>query len=175
MKKLLAISLLAMMALSFVGCQNNSSSSSEVSNTSVAVSSDNSPTDESGESSVQSPLENSESDSRLNFIDYESSDIFYIEKVEPSNGDASYQSELENRCETYEFYFTSDDYQIKAYVSIPISVIESQQPCKCLLYNRGGHWNYGSLNADMLAYMCAVTGRVVVGCELRGDNGSIRR
>ena len=80
MKKLLAISLLAVMALSFVGCQNNSSSSSEVSNTSVAVSSDNSPTDESGESSVQSPLENSESDSRLNFIDYESSDIFYIEK-----------------------------------------------------------------------------------------------
>lgn len=167
MKKLLAISLLAVMALSFVGCQNNSSSSSEVSNTSVVVSSDNSPTDKSDESSS----ENSESDVSFNFTDYEIGDVFYIKKVDPSYGDASYQSVLKNKCETYEFYYTSDGYQIKAYVSVPTSVIESQQPCKCMLYNRGGHWNYGSQDPDVLAYMCAVTGRVVVGCELRGDNG----
>ncbi len=177
MKKLLAISLLAVMALSFVGCQNsssdnNSSESSEVSNTSVAASSDNSTTDEAGESSLQSSLGNSESDGRLDFTSYESDDVFYIEKVDYSDGDASYQSELESKCETYEFYFNSDDYQIKAYISIPTAVIESQEPCKCLLYNRGGHWNYGSLSADMLAYMCAVTGRVVVACEIRGGNDS---
>ncbi len=87
-------------------------------------------------------------------------------------GDASYRSELESRCETYEFYFLSDGYQIKAYISIPTAAIESQEPCKCLLYNRGGHWNYGSLEADILATMCAVTGRVVVACEIRGGNGS---
>lgn len=172
MKKMLAISLLAVMALSLVGCQNNSSATSEISNTSVAVSSDNSPADVSGESSVQSSLENSKSDGRLKFTDYESDDVFYIEKVDSSYGDASYQSVLESKCETYEFYFTCDSYQIKAYVSIPTAVIESQEPCKCMLYNRGGHWNYGSQDPDVLAYMCAVTGRVVVGCELRGDNGS---
>lgn len=177
MKKLLAISLLVVMALSFVGCQNNSSNnnssaSSEVSNTSVAASSDNNPTDKSSESSVQSTLENSKSDGRLNFTDYESEDVFYIEKVEPSYGDASYQSILESKCETYEFYYTSDGYQIKAYVSIPTSVIESHKPCKCLLYNRGGHWNYGSQDPNILAYMCAVTDRVVVACELRGGNES---
>lgn len=122
MKKLLAISLLAVMALSFVGCQNNSSSSSEVSNTSVVVSSDNSPTDKSDESSS----ENSESDVSFNFTDYEIGDVFYIKKVDPSYGDASYQSVLKNKCETYEFYYTSDGYQIKAYVSVPTSVIESQ-------------------------------------------------
>ncbi len=176
MKKFLAISLLAVMTLSFVGCQNSSSNNSsepaEVSNTSVVASSDNSPTDKSGESSVKSSLENSESDGRLHFTDYESDDVFYIEKVDPFYGDASYQSELESKCETYEFYFTSDGYQIKAYISIPTAVIESQEPCKCLLYNRGGHWNYGSLDSDILAYMCTVTGRVVVACEIRGGNGS---
>ena len=179
MKKLLVISLLAVMALSFVGCQNNSSdnssATSEVSNTSVAVSSDNSPTDGSGESSVQSTAEsitdNSASGNGFDFNNYKSEEIIYIEKVDLFVGDASYRSELESRCETYEFYYTSDGYQIKAYVSIPTAIIESQQPCKCMLYNRGGHWNYGSQDPDMLAYMCAVTGRVVVACELRGDNG----
>lgn len=175
MKKMLAISLLAVMALSFVGCQSNSSnnnSSTESSNTSVVASSDNSLTNESGESSVQSSSENSKSGSRLNFTDYESDDLFYIEKLEPSYGDESYRSELESKCQTYEFYYLSDGYKIKAYISIPTAVIKSQEPCKCLLYNRGGHWNYGSMEPDVLAYMCAVTGRVVVGCEIRGGNES---
>ena len=181
MKKLLAISLLAVIALSFVGCQNsssdnNSSASAEVSDTSAAVSTDNSPADESAESSVQSAAEsaadNTASGSGFDFNDYKSEEVFDIEKVDYFAGDASYRSELESRCETYEFYFTSDGYQIKAYISIPTSVTESQRPCKCMLYNRGGHWNYGSQDPDVLAYMCAVTGRVVVGCELRGGNGS---
>ncbi len=171
MKKLLALSLLAVMAISFVGCQNNSSAYSEVGNTSVAVSSDDSPADGSGESSVQSSSEKSKSVGRLNFSDYESYEVSDIEKVSHSYEDASYQSEPESRCETYEFYYTSDGYQIKAYISIPTAVIESQEPCKCMLYNRGGHWNYTSQDPDFLANMCAVTGRVVVGCELRGDNG----
>ena len=110
MKKLLVISLLAVMALSFVGCQNNSSdnssATSEVSNTSVAVSSDNSPTDGSGESSVQSTAEsitdNSASGNGFDFNNYKSEEIIDIEKVDLFAGDASYRSELESRCETYE-------------------------------------------------------------------------
>ena len=179
MKKLLAISLLAMMALSFVGCQNNSSgNTSEAEHSSdsyVIVSSAKSQTDDSGESSVQSVAEsiaeNSGSDNAFDFINFKSNEIFDIEKVDLLWGDSSSRAILENKCETYEFRYTCDGYEIIAYISIPTDTIKSGKPRKCILFARGGHWNYGSVEPDYLASMSAVSDRIVVACEIRGGNG----
>ena len=169
MKKLAAIILLAALSLSITGCQSsgqdsNSSSTDKSSNTSAAIS--------AAEGSAQSSADNSGAGSKYDFANYESKDIFDIEKVDLYAGSASYQQDLESKCTTYEFYFDSDGYKIKAYISIPAACIDSEKPCKCLLYNRGGHWNYGSLDPDVLSYICAATGRIVVACEIRGGNGS---
>lgn len=177
MKKLFAIILSSMIALSFLGCQNNNPAKSDASEKSVAAGSGESSVESSGESSVQSTAksseENPEAKGIYKFTDYESKDVFNIEKVDiDSNRSESFIEELNARVVTYEFYYLSGEYTIKAYVSMPYSCIKTQKPAKCLLYNRGGHWNYGSLSSETLAYTAAVTNRVVVGCEIRGDNGS---
>ena len=169
------------MIMSFTGCQSSNpvnTETSDSSETSVTVTSKDTKNEKNTESTVQNTTEtesmtdNSASDNKFDFLNFKNKNIFDIEKVDLFERDTSYRDELESKCETYEFYYLSDGYRIKAFISIPTKNIESEEPCKCLLYNRGGHWNYGCLNTDVLAYMSAVTGRVVVACELRGDNGS---
>lgn len=158
-RKLSAIGLSVMMTLALVSCQNNPSGSSDASGTKndshLSVVSD------AAESSAENPAQNSAENDMYRFTDYEGEDVFNIEKLKV--GDV-----LDTMCTTYEFYFRSDGYDIKAYISIPAESIKSQKPCKCLIYNRGGHWNYGSVNENMIAYMCATSKRVVVACEIRG-------
>ena len=176
MEKFLAVFFSALITLSFAGCQNSETDNDNTSESSVSEKSVESSIDEPTENSVQSLVESGTESSSDNdgfdFMSYESNDVFDIGKTELFVGDANYRKSLERRCKTYEFYFLSDGYNIKAYISIPTDSIEFGKKCKCLLYNRGGRWNYGSLSADQLAFMCAATGRVVVGCEIRGGNSS---
>jgi hypothetical protein len=143
MKKLLALSLSAVMALSLASCGS------------------------SGDTSVNSNVSTSSvvENDIYNLYDYENDEVFYVDKLDLND-------QLSAVCTTYEFSFLSDGYQIKAYIAIPIESIKSQQPCKCILHNRGGHYNYGSLDYEYVSLVCAYTGRAVVACEIRGDNGS---
>lgn len=161
MKKIISLILSGMLLLSFAGCQSGENSTAESSPSSAVQGS----SEAENESSEESAEESSREKDIFNFADYESSDIFNIEKIELS-------SELSAMCDTYEFYYNSDGYQIKAYVSIPSECISTRKPSKCLLYYRGGHYNYGALNYDMLSTICGAVGRIVVACEIRGDNGS---
>ena len=151
MKKLFALSLSAVMALSFVGCQNSTTADSDTSVNSI----------ESTVPVTESQIKND----IYNLYDYENDEVFYVEKMDLND-------KLSALCTTYEFSFLSDGYQIKAYIAIPMESIKSQQPCKCILHNRGGHYNYGSLDYEYVSLVCAYTGRAVVACEIRGDNGS---
>ena len=151
MKKLFALSLSAVMALSFVGCQNSTTADSDTSVNSI----------ESTVPVTESQIKND----IYNLYDYENDEVFYVEKMDLND-------KLSALCTTYEFSFLSDGYQIKAYISIPNESIETQKSCKCLLYNRGGHYSYGSLDYEYLSTICAYTKRIVVACEIRGDNGS---
>ena len=147
MKKFLSTTLSAVMALSMAGCGT-------AENTSVN-STDNTP----------SAVESSAVNDIYNLYDYENDEVFYVDKLDLND-------QLSAVCTTYEFSFLSDGYQIKAYIAIPMESIKSQQPCKCILHNRGGHYNYGSLDYEYVSLVCAYTGRAVVACEIRGDNGS---
>ena len=99
------------------------------------------------------------------FEDYESDDVFDIEKLELSPA-------LASKCVSYQFTYLSDGYQIKGYLSIPTSVIESQQPGKCLLYNRGGNRDLGKLEDTTTANVCAACDRIVIASQYRGAGGS---
>ena len=96
---------------------------------------------------------------------YVNEEVFDFERIELG-------SELEKACKTYQFTFMSDGYRINGYISIPIASIESQKPTKCLVYCRGGNSRYGTLDDRATALRCYYSGRVVVGCELRGCNGT---
>ena len=146
MKKFLSVTLAAVMALSLVSCGSSGD---------ISV---------NPESSTPSAVENSVRNI-YDLYDYENDEVFYVDKM-------NLDGELAKVCTTYEFSFLSDGYQIKAYMAIPNESMEAQKPCKCLIYNRGGHYNYGSLNYKSLSSICAATKRIVVGCEIRGDNGS---
>ena len=147
MKKFLSITLSAVMALSMAGCGN-------AENTSVN-STDNTP----------SAVESSAVNDIYNLYDYENDEVFYVDKLDLND-------KLSAVCTAHEFSFLSDGYQIKAYIAIPNENIQSQTPCQCLIYNRGGHYNYSSLDYEFLSTICTYTKRIVLACEIRGDNGS---
>lgn len=96
------------------------------------------------------------------FEDYESDDVFNIEKVDLS-------PEPAQKCSSYRFTYMSDGLKIKAYISIPTSVFNSQKPVKCILYNHGGNRDYGKLEDKTTASLCAAIGnRIVVASQYRG-------
>ena len=99
------------------------------------------------------------------FEDYESGEVFDISKVD-------LRDELDQVCVSYRFTYLSDGLKIKAYISIPLSAIESQEPSKCLMYNHGGNRDYGKLKDETTANVCALSGRVVVASQYRGVGGS---
>lgn len=104
-------------------------------------------------------------DSIYNFENYESDEVFNINKV-------SLSGELAEKCTSYEFTYLSDGLKIKAYISIPVSMEKTQKPGKCVLYNRGGNRNFSKLENDTTANICAVCDRVVIGSQYRGADGS---
>ncbi len=99
------------------------------------------------------------------FASYENDEVYNIRKVKLSDM-------LASNCETYQFTYRSDSYEIKAYVSFPTEKVSSKKPCKCILYNRGGNSNLGKLEDDDTARICLASQRIVVASEIRGSNGS---
>lgn len=99
------------------------------------------------------------------FEDYANDEVFDIEKV-------SLNDNLAEKCNTYKFTYLSDGYKIKAYISIPISAINSQKPAKCLMYNRGGNVNIGLLDDSTTANICSTCDRIVIATQYRGAGGS---
>lgn len=101
----------------------------------------------------------------FSFEDYKDDEIFDIEKVQLSR-------ELAEKCDSYKFTYLSDGYKIKAYISIPVSALQSSKPCKCVLFNRGGNSSMGYLDDNSTAKMCAVFDRIVIASQYRGADGS---
>lgn len=182
MKKYLAAALAALVLLT-AACQNNDTQNSKsdksiASSSSVSTASERKDSESSAVSSVESSGKTSESDKTdpddiFNFYNYQSDDVFDIGKADLS-GDISEESvkNAESLCMTYKFKFYSDDYRIKAYISIPKKCIEEQKPCKAIIYCRGGNSNLDILHPAQITAFSLYTGRVTIGCELRGCNGT---
>ena len=145
LKRLAAALLAAGVALSMAGCGNAGNNGS--------------PT--SSETIVSSAAEKD----AFNFSDYLDDDIVNITKVDIDEN-------LDAVCQTYRFIFLSDGLRIKGFISIPMFCLENRVPCKCIVFCRGGNSELGNLGADDTAMRCAVSGRIVIGCEHRGGNGT---
>ena len=121
--------------------------------------------------------ENTESDTNISestteatsalydFEKYSSDTVYDIEKIDLSERHA-------NKCETYKFTYRSGDYEIKAYISIPASVLNTDKPSKCVMFCRGGNNNFGKLTDDYTAEICSKIDRVVVASQYRSADGS---
>ena len=114
-------------------------------------------------SGCSEPVEVDE-DSIYNLISYENEDVFDIEQI-----DLPYS--LSKSCVSYKFNYLSDGYKIKGFISIPKSVIETQSPGKCILYNRGGNSEIGLLSDEDTAKICKATNRIVIASQYRGADG----
>lgn len=107
-------------------------------------------------------------DNIYNFINYQNEEVYDIEQIDLSNS-------LSKSCISYKFTYISDGYQVKAYISIPLSLVENQSPGKCILYNRGGNSNIGLLGDEDTAKLCDVTNRIIVASQYRGADGGSGR
>ena len=96
---------------------------------------------------------------------YESSEVFDFIKV---NQGGKYDA----FCTTYKFNYLSDGLKIEGYISIPLSVEEKQKPGKCVMFNHGGNRQFGKLENNSLAPICAVCDRIVVASQFRGCGAS---
>ena len=158
-KKILSGLLCAAMAASLCACNKSDQKGDDALSNSEPV------TSAAGESSSEKSNAAPEGKNIYDLTAYEGEDVFNIEKQELG-------SAYEGMCDTYEIYYRSDGFDIKAYICIPSEKISSQEKCRAMIYCRGGHYNYGALDYEKLSYMCGVTGRIVAACEIRGDNGS---
>lgn len=105
-----------------------------------------------------------EKNSPYNFMSYSGDEIKDIEQVDLN-------SSLNDSCVSYKFTYMSDNNEVKAYISIPLSCIEEKKPYKCILYNRGGNTNIGLLGDYDTANICKATNRVVIASQYRGADG----
>ena len=146
-KKITVVILLSVMAFSFASCGKSGSGNADTSD------------------SISSAAADAVEKDGFNFADYLGDEIIEIQKVEIDDV-------TDSICETYRFLFLSEGYKIKGFISIPLSCIETRTPCKCLVYCRGGNSDFGTLKKSDTAARCAVSNRVVIGCEHRGGNGT---
>ncbi len=102
---------------------------------------------------------------RINFLDYGSEEVFDIEEIDLSR-------KLRKNCLSYKFTYLSEGYKIKAYISIPMTVVEKADCGKAILYNRGGNSNIGLIGDEDTAKICIATNRIVVASQYRGADGS---
>ena len=103
-------------------------------------------------------------DSIYNLVKYQNEEVFDIERINLNNS-------LNKSCISYKFTYISDYYQVKAYISIPLSFIENQTPGKCILYNRGGNSKIGLLDNEDTARLCSATNRIIIASQYRGADG----
>ena len=106
-----------------------------------------------------------EKGSLYDFESCKSDELYNIERV-------SLRDEFAAVCATYKYTYLSDNYEIKGYISIPASAVESNKPCKCILFNRGGNDQIGLLEDVTTTKVAAELGRVVVASQYRGAGGS---
>ena len=146
MRKICAVLLSAAMALSFAGCASGSGH-----------------TDAS--SIPEDSLVSSAEKDGFDFADYLGDETVDIRRADIGN-------QLDSVCETYRFVFMSDGLKIKGFISIPLTCLETRTPCQCVIFCNGGNSNLGYLDKSDTALRCAVSGRIVIGCEHRGGNGT---
>ncbi len=103
-------------------------------------------------------------DSMYNFVKYQNEEVFDIEQINLNNS-------LSKSCISYKFTYISDNYQVKAYISIPLEFIENHSPGKCILYNRGGNSKIGLLKDEDTAKLCAATNCIIIASQYRGADG----
>ena len=116
----------------------------------------------SGQAEQSSPTEGG---SIFDFEDYESDEVFDIKKIDLSDS-------LAKLCVSYKFTYLSDGLKIKGYLSVPVSILQTQRPGKCVMYNRGGNRDFGISEDDTTAKFCVVCNRIVIASQYRGGGGS---
>ena len=159
MKRIPALIITAMLTFTFAGCGSGDDNSRT----------DGSQTNDSRISSDRSGNASSWDDSGQGVSDrgifdlsaYRSKEVFGIEDVDMSET-------MNAKCLTYHFGFLSDGYEIEAYVSVPWTAMEKQEPCKCVVYCRGGNSDTGFLYPRETALVSTAFDRIAIGCELRG-------
>lgn len=107
----------------------------------------------------------SEENNIYDMDNYESSEAFDFVKVNQGG-------KFDKICTTYKFYYLSDGLKIEGYLSVPLSVEETQEPGKCVMFNHGGNRDYGKLENNTTASVCAVCDRIVIASQYRGCGGS---
>jgi dipeptidyl aminopeptidase/acylaminoacyl peptidase len=83
--------------------------------------------------------------------------------------------EADKHCTAYKFLYKSDEYEVAGFISIPNECIEKKVPYPCMIYNRGGNRDYGSItkqDVQGLAYYSYYYDRVVIASQYRGGWGS---
>lgn len=113
---------------------------------------------------IGTPNQSAADEGILNFAEYESDELYDIERV-------SLIGALGSKCATYKFTYLSDYYEIKGYISIPNSVSKAE-PGKCILFNRGGNSSIGVLEDGDTAKICVESNRIVIASQYRGAGGS---
>lgn len=147
---------LLLVLLSLTACQSQKTDQTEGAGTSAA--------ETAGTSAVET-TSTAKTGDLYDFENYESSEVFDIEKV-------SLSEKLAEKCSSYKFTYLSDGLKIKAYISIPNDMAETQKPGKCLMYNHGGNRDYGIMEDDTTAILCSLCGRIVAASQYRGCGGS---
>lgn len=140
------ISAIAIVLMSFAACQSEKSSRAEPTYQIEATT--------AAEESKLYDMEN-----------YESSEVFDIVKVNQGR-------KYDEICTTYKFNYLSDGLKIEGYISIPTSIAVTGKPGKCVMFNHGGNRDFGKLENDSIAPICAVCNRIVVASQYRGCGGS---
>lgn len=74
---------------------------------------------------------------------------------------------------TYKIMYKSDDCEVASYLAVPDGCIETETPYPCIIYNRGGNRDYGSITPQDAAVWAEVTNMVVFASQYRGaDRGT---
>ena len=105
-----------------------------------------------------------EVDGIYNFLSYECEEVFDIEQIDLGGS-------LKKKCVSYKLTYISDGYKVKAYISMPLAVVENQSKGKCILYNRGGNSKIALLEDKDTARLCVATNRIVIASQYRGAGG----
>lgn len=146
-KRILSVLLTSALAvLAFAACQSDDSSQASESSNSEAET-----------TAAKSVLYDIKS--------YENSEVSDIVKVNQGG-------KYDDTCTTYKFNYLSDGLKIEGYMSIPLSFEKTQKPGKCVMFNHGGNRNFGKLENNTTAPICAVCDRIVVASQYRGCGGS---
>ena len=82
--------------------------------------------------------------------------------------------EMEDQVEsaaTYKVRYKSDEYEVIAFLSVPIAHMEAKETMPCIIYNRGGNGNQGFNTPRMVAGMAEFYDVVTFASQYRGVSG----